>query len=88
MVLESLLHEGGEYLYVDEIIIHNDRLDWKLNYISSLKKDIEDSSMEKQKDIFLTRILISREDIVKFNNKKHYLSKICQKDPIIMDIYI
>lgn len=32
--------------------------------------------------------IIHDDDIVEFNEKKHFLKKIKQKDPIIMDIYI
>lgn len=72
-------------LYVSKIIVHKDHFDWKLNYLSD---KIESDDEDNYNGIFLTRILITREDIIKFNEKKHCLKKVIQKDPIIMDIYI
>ncbi len=71
--------------HVDKIIVHKDHFDWKLTSSSDI---INRDDEEKENGKFITRIVITYDDIVEFNEKKHFLKKIKQKDPIIMDIYI
>ena len=73
-------------LYIDKIIVHKDCFIWKLNSHSDIIKGEEELMSENGK--FITRIVVTYDDIVEFNNKRHLLKRVKQKDPLIMDIYI
>ena len=72
--------------FVDKVVVHEDKFDWKLNY---LNKIVDTSKNDKSiKGVFFTRLLITREDIKKYNKKHGITTRVCQQEPIIMDIYI
>lgn len=69
---------------VDKITVHNDRYDWKINYISSLSDEKNDNG----NGVFFTRIIITADEVKKYNDRRKILKKVFQKEPIVMDIYI
>ena len=69
---------------VDKITVHNDRYEWKINYISSSSEENDENS----NGVFFARMIITVDEIKRYNDKKRILKKVFQKDPIIMDIYI
>ena len=85
-LLDTDTNEISEVLIdsiVDRITVHNDRYDWKINYISSESIDTTDNQ-----GVFFARIILTVEDIKRYNDKKKILKKVFQKNPIVMDIYI
>ena len=69
---------------VDKITVYNDRYEWKINYISSSSEDYDENS----NGVFFARMIITVDEIKRYNDKKRILKKVFQKDPIVMDIYI
>ena len=69
---------------VDKITVHNDRYEWKINYISSSSEENDENS----NGVFFARMIITVDEIKRYNDKKRILKKVFQKDPIVMDIYI
>ena len=69
---------------VDKITVHNDRYEWKINYISSSSEEND----ENNNGVFFARMIITVDEIKRYNDKKRILKKVFQKDPIVMDIYI
>ena len=69
---------------VDKITVHNDRYEWKINYISSSSEENDENSNV----VFFARMIITVDEIKRYNDKKKILKKVLQKDPIVMDIYI
>ena len=69
---------------VDKITVHNDRYEWKINYISSSSEEND----ENNNGVFFARMIITVDEIKRYNDKKKILKKVFQKDPIVMDIYI
>lgn len=69
---------------VDKITVHNDRYEWKINYISSSSEEND----ENNNGVFFARMIITVDEIKRYNDKKKILKKVLQKDPIVMDIYI
>lgn len=69
---------------VDKITVHNDRYKWKINYISSSSEENDENS----NGVFFARMIITVDEIKRYNDKKKILKKVFQKDPIVMDIYI
>ena len=69
---------------VDKITVHNDRYEWKINYISSSSEENDENS----NGVFFARMIITVDEIKRYNDKKKILKKVFQKDPIVMDIYI
>ena len=69
---------------VDKITVHNDRYEWKINYISSSSEE----NYENSNGVFFARMIITVDEIKRYNDKKKILKKVFQKDPIVMDIYI
>ena len=69
---------------VDKITVHNDRYEWKVNYISSSSEENDENS----NGVFFARMIITVDEIKRYNDKKKILKKVFQKDPIVMDIYI
>ena len=80
------LNEDLLDLHIEKIIVHKDHFDWKLNSSSDIIK--KDDELANNNGKFLTRIIVSYDDIVEVNNKRHLLKRIKQKEPLIMDIYI
>ncbi len=73
---------------VDRIIVHNDRFEWKINCINKISK-INPALSETDRGVYFTTLRIKRNDIIRYNKKNNgILKRICQKDDIIMDIYI
>jgi len=73
---------------VDRIIVHNDRFEWKINCINKISK-INSALSENDRGVYFTTLRIKRNDIIRYNRKNNgILKRICQKDDIIMDIYI
>ena len=69
---------------VDKITVYNDRYEWKINYISSSSEEND----ENNNGVFFARMIITVDEIKRYNDKKKILKKVFQKDPIVMDIYI
>ena len=69
---------------VDKITVHNDRYEWKINYISSSSEENDENS----NGVFFARMIITVDEIKRYNDKKRILKKVFQKEPIVMDIYI
>jgi hypothetical protein len=69
---------------VDKITVHNDRYEWKINYISSSSEEND----ENNNGVFFARMIITVDEIKRYNDKKKILKKVFQKEPIVMDIYI
>ena len=79
------LSDGMVETFVDKIIVHDDRFEWKLNCISDISKFM-DTGNELGKHY--ARIVITVDDIRRFNKKSNQLKKVFQKEPIIVDIFI
>lgn len=73
--------------FVEKVVVHKDRFEWKLNYLKNIENYTGDK-LKEDKGIYFTSIIINKDDIVDYNNKHNCLKRICQKDNIIMDIYI
>ena len=73
---------------VDRIIVHKDRFEWKINCINKISK-INSNSSSDDRGVYFATLRIKKTDIISYNKKHNdLLKRICQKDDIIMDIYI
>lgn len=73
--------------FIEKITVHKDKFEWKLNYLTELNNYIGDIPIE-DKSIHLATIVINRDDIIRYNEKHNCLKRICQKENIIMEVYI
>ena len=85
----SLIYKMAKiHLNQMRIIVHNDRFEWKINCINKISK-INPALSENDRGVYFTTLRIKRNDIIRYNRKNNgILKRICQKDDIIMDIYI
>ena len=74
-------------LFLNLIIIYSVSMftyEWKINYTSSSSEENDENS----NGVFFARMIITVDEIKRYNDKKKILKKVLQKDPIVMDIYI
>ena len=71
--------------FVDKIIMHNDKFEWKLNCISEISKYKEG---DNELGIHYGSFIITPDDVRKFAKKHNILKKVFQKTPIVVDIYV
>lgn len=65
---------------IEKIEVHKDRFVWKLAGLNSKNIDT--------KEMYFTTIVITKDDVIKYNESHNCLRRICQKDNIVMDVYI
>lgn len=58
-----------------------------INHFTELNNYIGDIAIE-DKGIHLATIVINRDDVIRYNEKHNCLKRICQKENIIMEVYI
>lgn len=78
-------------MFVKNVIVREDKFDWKLNYLNGILEDEElsdDNPLEGDKDIFLTRIVITKDDVDRFIEHHKEYSRLRLKEPIKVDVYL
>lgn len=77
--------------FVKEVVVNEDKYDWKLNYLSEIVNEnniYSERSLEDCNDIFLTRIIVTKDDVERFleNHTEYKCLKL--KNPLKIDIYL
>lgn len=77
--------------FVKEVIVNEDKYDWKLNYLSEIVNEnniYSEKSLEDCNGIFLTRIIVTKDDVERFlaNHTEYKCLKL--KNPLKIDIYL
>ncbi len=77
--------------FVKEVVVNEDKYDWKLNYLSEIVNEnniYSEKSLENCNGIFLTRIIVTKDDVERFlaNHTEHKCLKL--KNPLKIDIYL
>ena len=78
-------------MFVKKIIVRDNKFDWKLNYLNELLEDDEDDSdnqLENYSNNFLTRVVITKDDVDRFLEHHKEYRCLRLKDPILVDIYL
>ena len=75
-------------LFVKKITIKEDKFDWKLNYLDGIIESILKDDLTEDNDIFLTRIVITKDDVTKFLEFHKEYRFLRLKEPIKVDIYL
>ena len=70
---------------IDKVIVHNNKFIWKLNCISDIRKY---DNLEEGLGSYFASLVITEDDIRKYNEKCKCLKKVFQKEPLVVDIYI
>lgn len=66
--------------YVDKIKVDGDVYKWKLNYLDGIKSE--------DRDVFLTRVIINKDNIEELKKYKKEYNKVKLKESLIADIYL
>lgn len=77
--------------FVKEVVVNEDKYDWKLNYLSEIVNEnniYSEKSLEDCNGIFLTRIIVTKDDVERFlaNHTEYKCLKL--KNPLKIDIYL
>lgn len=75
-------------LFVKKITIKEDKFDWKLNYLDGIIESNLKDDLTEDNDIFLTRIVITKDDVTKFLEFHKEYRFLRLKEPIKVDIYL
>lgn len=76
-------------MFVKNIIVREDKFDWKLNYLNDLLEDDEDDNqLNNDNNIFLTRIVITKDDVDRFLEHHKEYKCLRLKESILVDIYL
>ncbi|MBO5348563.1 MAG: recombinase family protein [Clostridia bacterium] len=78
-------------MFVKRIVVREDKFDWKLNYLNEILEDdnLDDENIDdNDNDIFLTRIVITKDDIDRFLEQHKEYKFLRLKEPIKVDIYL
>ena len=75
-------------LFVKKIIVREDKFDWKLNYLDGIiEPNLKDELLEDS-NVFLTRIVITKDDVSRFLEYHKEYRFLRLKEPIKVDIYL
>ncbi len=77
--------------FVKQVVVNEDKYDWKLNYLSEIVNEnniYSEKSLEDCNGIFLTRIIVTKDDVERFlaNHTEYKCLKL--KNPLKIDIYL
>ena len=79
-------------MFVKKIVVQENKFDWKLNYLDEVLDDelfFDNEELENiDKDIFLTRIVITKDDVDKFLEHHKEYKYLRLKEHIIVDVYL
>ena len=75
-------------LFVKKITIKEDKFDWKLNYLDGIIESNLKDDLTEDNDIFITRIVITKDDVTKFLEFHKEYRFLRLKEPIKVDIYL
>lgn len=76
-------------MFVKNIIVREDKFDWKLNYLNDLlEEDEDDNQLNNDNNIFLTRIVITKDDVDRFLEHHKEYKCLRLKESILVDIYL
>ncbi len=72
-------------LFVDKIVVHENRFQWKINCISNITS-LDNPSSELGK--LFAKLVITPDDVRRYNMKLNQLKRVCQKENILIEIYV
>lgn len=77
--------------FVDRIVVHNDRLEWHLNFVNDIVKlnnERNNDNVKDNKKILLARMAITIDDVIEYSKYCHDFRTIRFNEPMIVEIYI
>lgn len=76
--------------FIDKIVVHNDKLEWHLNYLNNIMNNEKgkESSESNNEKILLTKYSITLDDVIEYTRFDKDLRTVKFNKPLLIEVYI